>query len=345
MINYFKKYWYNLKLKKGLKEFEREGVTSISSYSALRNMFILTGGKSNDTISKAISKKIGIYQDIDCNGVLGKLSSNEIGKMVDRMNKDGYYIFDVTLPEAIVNALYDYGRNIPCNYLNVETKDYSSEKVMANLDKPISPRYQFSNDDIINLPEVQALLFDQSLLAFAQKYLGVKPILDLVAFWWSFPFEGKGKSAAAQMYHFDMDRIKFMKFFFYLTDVDTNTGPHCYVKGSHRNLPESLSRDGRFLDQEIGDVYGNENLIEICGKKGSIIAVDTRGFHKGKELIEGKRLLFQIEFANSMFGQNYPPSVINFINKQTALIAEKYDYTYGQIFTPSNSLHTVSNLL
>ena len=331
MINFFKKYWFNYKLKKGLAVFENNGITSKSAYSALRNMFIFTGGRSNDVLSERISKSVGQYDNIKCEGVLGSLSKKGIKVMVERMKKDGYYIFEEQLPAALVNELYNYGLNIPCNYLDVEKQDYSDEKVKFNPETPISPRYQFSNNDIVNLPAVQELLFDQSLLAFAQEYLGVKPILDLIAFWWSLPFNGEGKSAAAQMYHFDMDRIKFMKFFFYLTDVDTNTGPHCYVKGSHINLPKNLSRDGRFTDEEIEKNYGKENLIEICGKKGSIIAVDTRGFHKGKELTMDKRLLFQIEFANSMFGQTYPPTSINFINNHTEAISKRYPYTYNQI--------------
>jgi hypothetical protein len=336
MINLLKKYWHNYKLQKGLTLFEKTGVTSPSSYSALRQMFIFTSGVSNDEISLAISKKQGKYDDLTGKGILGDLSKDELNKMVGVMKRDGYYIFDKELPQDLVNELYNYGLTIPCNYLDVITNDYSAEQVTFDPKHPVSPRYQFSGDSIINLPVIQKLLFDQSLLAFAQEYLGTKPILDLIAFWWSLPFAGKGKSAAAQMYHFDMDRIKFMKFFFYLTDVDTNTGPHCYVKGSHQTLPKSLSRDGRFTDEEIEKTYGSENLIEICGKRGAIIAVDTRGFHKGKELLNDTRLLFQIEFANSMFGQTYPPIPVKYINEDIKSIAQKYPHTYGQVFIEEN---------
>ena len=331
MIDFLKKYWYKYKLEKGLSLFETTGVTSTAAYSALRKMFILTGGKSNDKISLAISKKNGKYNLDNVEGVLGKLSNDDIKNMVNAMNKDGYYIFDQKLPQAQVDELYNYAINIPCKYLDVEKGQYSTEEVLFNPGSPIAPRYDFSPQSIINRPVIQQLLFDQSLLAFAQQYLGAKPILDLIAFWWSLPFHGKGKEAAAQMYHFDMDRIKFLKFFFYLTDVDTNNGPHCFVKGSHINLPKNLSRDGRFTDEEIEANYGTENLIEICGEKGAIIAVDTRGFHKGKELIRGSRLIFQIEFANSMFGQAYPPSHIDFVNDDIKSNFNKYPYTYNQI--------------
>jgi hypothetical protein len=123
-----------------------------------------------------------------------------------------------------------------------------------------------------------------------------------------------------------------MKFFFYLTDVSSDTGPHCYVKGSHKILPLELRRDGRFSDEEISESYGSKNLIEICGKKGTILAVDTRGFHKGKELLKDNRLLLQLEFANSMFGQTYPKVDINFCNEDIRNIVSNNHFSYGQIF-------------
>jgi len=148
------------------------------------------------------------------------------------------------------------------------------------------------------------ILLDENLLHIAQEYLQVKPIIDLVTMWWSAPFDNKGTNAAAQEFHFDMDRIKFLKFFIYLTDVNPNTGPHCYVPKSHKKLPKALRKDGRFSDALVKENVGEP--IEISGKKGTLLAVDTRGLHKGKPLTEGHRLLFQLEFTNSLFGQSYP---------------------------------------
>ena len=57
---------------------------------------------------------------------------------------------------------------------------------------------------------------------------------------------------------------------------------------------------------------------------------------KGKELIQGKRLLFQIEFANSMFGQSYPPIDINIDSEAHQDIYSKYIDTYGEILQLAN---------
>lgn len=81
------------------------------------------------------------------------------------------------------------------------------------------------------------MITDMNFFAIAQEYLACKPIHDLVLMWWSAPHSNKASSEAAQLYHFDMDHLKFLKFFIYLTDVDEHNGPHCYVRKSHIHKP------------------------------------------------------------------------------------------------------------
>lgn len=332
MINALKKLRHKHAFKKGYKSFLENGITPKEAYVSMRRLFVLSRGKSNDDISSIISKKIGKYDAITPSGVLGDLSTEEMSQMVVQMRHDGYYIFKNSLNDDMVKTIYEFAISEPTEYLNVENGNYSGEKKKFDPKNIISPRYQFSSDSIMKNESLQKLIFDTSLLAFAQEYLGCKPILDLIAFWWSAPYHGKGLSEAAQMYHFDLDRLKFIKFFFYITDVDVDTGPHCYVKGSHKHLPEALARDGRFTDEEVESIYGRDKMTEICGKKGSIIAVDTRGFHKGKELKIGNRLLFQIEFANSMFGQSYPKVKFTPYNHEIGKTLTQYPYSYNQFF-------------
>lgn len=45
------------------------------------------------------------------------------------------------------------------------------------------------------------------------------------------------------------------------------------------------------------------NYNKIIGVKGTIAAVDTSGLHKGKLPVSKDRLIVQIEFTNSFFGQ------------------------------------------
>jgi len=318
---------------KGFKTLKQTKRTPDQSYYSMRNLFISTNGRSNDIISSLISRKY--YQDLDINGVLGIKDQHQLDQIVNDIAQNGFHVFKQKLPDHMIDSIYAYAKSTSCRYLTVGDlgSGYSDETITFNEVNPISPRYEFTQQQILECEELQTLIFDPAILSVAQQYLKTKPFLDLIAMWWSAPFHGVGKSEAAQMYHFDLDRIKFLKFFFYITDVDSNTGPHCYVRKSHKRLPSSLLKDGRLTDAEVENAFGKDNMLELCGKKGSILAVDTRGLHKGKDLVVGKRLLFQIEFANCMFGQYYPPFKKPILKPELEKQFEKYKYSYQEIMS------------
>jgi hypothetical protein len=151
---------------------------------------------------------------------------------------------------------------------------------------------------------------DASLLAVAQTYLRAAPIVDVTSMWWHTAFSDQPDEEAAQMYHFDMDRIRWLKVFIYLTDVTPMHGPHCFVAGSHRSggIPEAMLSKGyaRLSDEEVFLHYPRKNLMEFSAPAGTIIIEDTRGLHKGKVVEHGDRLMLQLQFSNSLFGGTYP---------------------------------------
>jgi hypothetical protein len=120
---------------------------------------------------------------------------------------------------------------------------------------PRGVRYDLPMGEVIASPEVQALLCDWSILSVAQSYLRARPIADVMAFWWTTAFNAQPSPAAAQYFHFDMDRIKWLKFFIYLTDVGPDAGPHAFIAGSHRTggTPQSLLDRG-YVRLPDGDV-------------------------------------------------------------------------------------------
>jgi hypothetical protein len=277
--------------------------TNKYAYIVFRKLFVSTRGKSNDHLSRQISRKKPPYALRQVRGVLGSLSQVDIGKIADRIGKNGFHVFDQKLAEVHIEALLKFARTFKAELIPPAAD--GTRCLVYDKDHPRAPRYQFAEKDVFTMPIVQQLAADPSLFAVAQAYLGCKPIQDLTAMWWSAAFSKKASSEAAQLFHFDMDRIKFIKFFFYLTDVDSHNGPHCYVRGSHAAMPASLWKDGRIQDEEIAKSFTPSDIMEITGSRGTIIAVDTRGLHKGKVLERGERLILQFEFTNSLFGAPY----------------------------------------
>jgi hypothetical protein len=293
----------------GYRELQRTHRTPEGSYYSFRTLYCLTNGRFNDATSWVLSV---FYPPTavpnQANSVLGDVSNTCIARIIRDIETNGFHVFDRKLPAETTNSLRTFAQSIPCQAIPVSgDKEVGTDIKLAPYGQhPVeSPKYDIAQRDILGNPTVQQLLMDSGLHSVAQAFLRCSPILDLVAMWWSRPFHGKASSEAAQIYHFDMDRIKFLKFFFYLTDVTPDSGPHCYIRGSSKRKPAAILRDGRIPDDEIRSHYPHESFVEICGEAGSIIAVDTRGWHKGKALSEGERLILQFEYTNSMFGQNY----------------------------------------
>lgn len=274
------------------------------AYSIFRKTFAATAGISNDLLSFFISMKKGklIIEDLPKQKIISPKDEEDFLK---NMNNNGYYVFKEKIPENVVKELTDKIEGLSPLKLDFKKNKYVED---GEFPKEISsPRYEYKIEELLNDETVINLISDSNLVKLAKKYLKSDPICDLIACWWSFPFNkdnsSLAKNKAAQMYHFDMDRIKFIKFFIYLTDVDMLNGPHCYVENSHKKLSFDFQRDGRFSDEQVIASYGKEKMKSIVGVKGSLIAVDTRGLHKGLELKEGKRLIFQIQYTNSLYGQ------------------------------------------
>ena len=139
----------------------------------------------------------------------------------------------------------------------------------------------------------------------SQKYLGQPVVMDEIAFWWTTTQRAEDANLNAQMFHQDRDRLSFLKFFIFLTDVTPETGPHVYLKGSHRKIPWNLRKDGRISDEAVRAAGLWGNVIELFGPAGTVMAVDTIGLHKGKTPTAGDRLALESEFSTSLFGNDY----------------------------------------
>lgn len=162
----------------------------------------------------------------------------------------------------------------------------------------------YATEAVLQCKELVAAANDPKLLSIAAAYLGCKPTISNISVWWSIPDDGSAQEA--ENYHRDVDDWKFVKFFMYLTDVDDGTGPHRFVKKSHRSTHFSKIR--RLQDDEVAAKFPKEDHLSISGKAGDAFLEDTFGIHKGQPPLRGRRLLFQVEYSiNPIAVYNYAP--------------------------------------
>jgi hypothetical protein len=287
--------------------------TPAFAYQSLVRLFCLSSGRSNDRLSQLISRFAPPYRFPATRGVLGELSGKDLGSITEHLDRDGYYVFPARLPEEMCRRLTDYALIQPSTICEDEFAPLGVEvRVPYAQDRsaPRGVRYDLAMREVIANPDVQVLLCDLSILSVAQSYLRARPVADVLALWWTTAFNTKPSAAAAQYFHFDMDRIKWLKFFIYLTDVGPDTGPHVFVAGSHRTdgIPARLLKRGyvRIGDEDVRTCFRDSDLVEFNAPRGTILAEDTRGLHKGKHVSRGDRLILQLQFSNSLFGATYP---------------------------------------
>jgi hypothetical protein len=303
---FLKKTFFN-----GVQEFKQTGFTQDAPFQAMISLYCSSNGKFNEDYQERIEKEnpsLKVPGAIE--SVIGKVDSKTFNAINNELNEDGYVRFENRIPQSICNKLYDYalknGSKVPPKY---------DSKIIYDPLNPIAEIYRFDMADLVNNKDIQALMMDEALLNIARNYLQSEPIFDFPAMWWSSTFSKEASSEAAQLYHFDMDRLKWLKIFIYLNDVDLDNGPHSYIRGSHKvgAKPMSLLKKGyiRIEDKELEPFYRKEDFITLIGQQGEIFAGDTKCWHKGNPLKKGHRLVLEFQYTNFLFGANYPKLVVS----------------------------------
>ena len=246
-------------------------------------------------------------------------------KINDILKNDGYYVFSDKIDEETVKQILNFSLKTECFYYddqgekkkclfnpNLKTSEYKSSK------------YSYEEADLFNFDPIHKILFDENFSIIAQNYFNSKPCYSDLAMWWSptrnfTPTDSMEKAnQSAQKFHFDLDRIKWLKLFIYLTDTNEDSGPHEYVKGTHKisGKPKNLLDQGynRIAEESIDQYFSKDKKIKLLGSKGTMFIADTSCFHRGFPPVNQHRLILIIEFASSMFGANF--SKINSLKDQ-----------------------------
>jgi hypothetical protein len=193
------------------------------------------------------------------------------------LQSSAYGIFPNRLKGTTVAAIRQFAETTPCtpSYHDREVYDRLTgqqlvEPLIFDPAAPVARRSNFTPAQIVQLPEVQALMAHADLWATARAYLQAEPQLVLVSLWWSSDFQGPHSRYTGQVWHIDIDRFRFLNCFVYLSDVGPENGPHEYVSASQGTKPLPLSVDKRMEPEELTAFYPPERFVEIlrpCGHR------------------------------------------------------------------------------
>ena len=244
------------------------------------------------------------FKDYDLTNKSIELSNGaSVDKIINDLNTNGCSV-NLKLNDIFLSKILDYANNSLCfAYGDPKLGLYVDEKNKCekNIKKEIllAKYYNFQKEkpfvDIVNSPLLQNI---------ADIYLGKNAKNIATQLWWTFPanVDTKTRSKAAHYFHRDVDAWGFVKFFFYINDVFKESGPHIYVKKSHKpNLLHQIFYEklqiSRYSDNLIRKRFKNDDIYSIFGSAGVGFAADTFGLHKGTSPIKNSRLVLCCVYA------------------------------------------------
>jgi hypothetical protein len=191
----------------GFAEFKKSGKTPVESYFAFVRLYCKTNGKlfeikHNELAKNNPPKK----QEGALTGVIGAYHEKDFDTFNEKLNKDGYVGFEKKISPELIKKLTDFALKT-----HATTAPAYDKKIIYDASNPVSEIYRFAQQDLVNDPDIQDLMMDEVFINIARKYLGCEPIFDFPAMWWSTAFLKEASAEAAQLYHFDLDRLKWCK--------------------------------------------------------------------------------------------------------------------------------------
>ena len=272
------------------------------TYQSMRRLFVLTHGTMNRYLALPFQLKYRIYRGINC---------------LSRARQLKHKGFAVILPvDNIVDLSCQIRRDLqdkPVREDRQVSSDsnqpiYDNFEIALQAPERRAPRLFHAIADVYSCVSIWSLIEELKLSNVAADYLGCQPLLTQIQSWHVVPLKINEQnhqslySFSAQSFHFDMDWLKFIKFFINLTNVSEQDGPFEFQPYTH---------DGRhrLVDQrhESDDMSRRDDLeiVTATGSPGICFAADTSGLHRDGRSKGGCRQVLQVEFAVSSFGAAY----------------------------------------
>jgi hypothetical protein len=306
------------------------------SYKSMLRLFYIFGGivtEFTNNLTKSKKKNTLNYKN-----------NKENDEIIKNINEDGLFIKENFLNSYEIEQI----KKIILNYkfalrsMDYQIKNKSTEFSEQKFD-PKNPKavlYEVDSNFLINQKIIQQILLKDELYDISYKYFGTEPFFDHVSLSVSTNFKKEPDGEAAQLYHFDLDRPKWLKFLTYVNDVGIDNGPHCFIKKTHKNnaIPFSIRSKGYVRIDDCNNNIKNllKSEIKITGKAGTSIIEDTKGLHKGSVVKKGYRVLLNIQVNSSMFGSQNEKVNFNKIDKDLLeKFIEKKDF-----FSQSTNLNS-----
>ena len=144
-----------------------------------------------------------------------------------------------------------------------------------------------------------SLFLHDRLLAVVNGYLGVFSKLNALDVWDTVPVMHDGADSGSQRWHRDPEDSRLVKIFLYLSDVGAGAGAGAmqYVAHSRRGdryghlWPQKFPSGNYPPAGALERIVDEQDRIDCSGPAGTLLFVDTCGFHRGGRATMARRVL------------------------------------------------------
>ena len=197
---------------------------------------------------------------------------------VAAIRKDGLAT-GLTVPPELIEEIRQYCASHPARiridkmyHIDFEPIDAPTEGVRTF--RYMSPHKQCN--------AVRKLAFDPMLVEIAARYFGVIPVMYDTEIYWSFPSVEGGANGQSQPmnepFHYEAGDFMSIVVFIYLSDVDTQCGPHVMIQGTHKRKTLRQLLTNHISAEKAVTMYGNR-IEAILGPRGTGFFEDLSGYH------------------------------------------------------------------
>lgn len=228
----------------------------------------------------------------------------DLTSAVQALKQDGIFT-GLQLPKAVHEEIHNHACSTPCfgNFdRKLEFKAGEHAEAEKKYGRSILSGHLFER--ILSCEAALKVQQDPLLINIAKSYLGAEAQLITTRVWWSFPTAATEKDtsmASLGKFHFDLDDWRMLKFFFNINSVDEGTGPHVFVRGSHRRrrLKHQYTLLVGHPAEDVLGYYGHDSAVTLTGPAGSGFVEDPFGFHMGTVPKQTPRLMMEVGFGVS----------------------------------------------
>jgi hypothetical protein len=128
---------------------------------------------------------------------------------------------------------------------------------------------------------IKTIAHDPKVVEIAKGYLGIEPILYGTVIYRTSP-DSRIKDSyrtTKKRFHYDVSDFKSLLLFIYLTDVDTDCGPHVVIENTHQHKSLAQLINPSLSYETANERYGNRIKI-ITGQRGTGFFEDITTYHQ-----------------------------------------------------------------